>query len=73
MSSPSASRVVRRRSVKSRVGLSLQMGAKNTSRQLEVRVKITSFRSLAETSRAPSKVSEATSMESRGSGRAGRT
>src|SRR4030081_1045136 len=72
MSSPRASRVVRRRSVKRRVGVSLQIGANRMSRQLEVRVKITSFRSLVDTSFAPSKVKEATSMESRGSGAAAR-
>src|SRR6267143_920779 len=73
MSSPSASRVVRRRSVKRRLGVNLQIGANRMSRQLDVRVKITSFRSLGETSFAPSKVSEATSIESRGSGDGGRT
>src|SRR6476620_9961659 len=68
MSSPSASRVVRRRSVKSRFGVSLQIGANRMSRQLDVRVKMTVLRSLVATSFAPSNVSEATSIESRGSG-----
>src|SRR6267378_6758326 len=64
MSSPSVARVVRRRSVKSRFGVALQMGKSRIRRQADVRVKITVRKSAADTSFAPSKVSEATSMES---------
>ena len=64
MSSPSAAGVVRRRSVKSWLGVSLQSGAMSTSRQLDVRVKMMRLRSSVATSFAPGNSSDATSIES---------
>ena len=64
MSSPSAADVVRRRSVKISMGVSLQIGMRNGSRHTDARVEIASFRSLGLTTSAPGNVSDATSMES---------
>jgi hypothetical protein len=56
MSSPSAAGVVRRRSRKTCVGVSLQSGTRNGSRQLDVRVNTTRLRSSGDTASAPAKL-----------------
>src|SRR5688572_5364075 len=72
MSSPSASGVVRRRSVKTCVGVSRQSGTRKGSRQLDVRVNTTRLRSSGDTAVAPSNSSDATSIESCSATAAGR-